>query len=504
MSWTRSKLKAIGKKNGFTGNTGEEFAAWAAEKGFEFEGLHTTEEVAAAFNKTVTITWDEADDVLVNPPEQVAEGDLEDDEVKMEDGEDEEQMKQFRKWQKSQQVQRQKSGGNPAARSDLNMPGSTRIGDRRGAKMLKYDRAIKSNQKLSKTGHIPVFGDAERMEAFNAAVRLSVCGDRHHYSQKSFDERIVGKTHIVGQNGLGGALVFGEYFPELIENFSEYGAARAAAGVEPMQEGVKTVSKLHTDITVGDIGEAEAMTATTALFGNVTLTAKKSYALAKFSMEILNDSAFDIEDKIGSSMMRSLRGYEDDCYFNSANNRQGLSSKIGGNSTLDADLSARTTANWGGYTEADIQNVLGLLPAWASEDPNFGIACSWQFYMTVLRRFALSAGGNTGSMVLSGVSGPGLTSRWEWDGIPIYINNKAPKTYSDGQIDAYVGAFSHATKLGVVTGSEQLATTDQRYFDEDVFAVKMTQRWGINCHDVNNEALATSADTGSGIIALKA
>ncbi len=511
MKWNKKELIKVARKEGYTEKfkSAADFIAWADENGIDFAGLDTSADITKAFNKTVTVDTDAGEEVIVNGETvsggaEVAEADVEAEEVKMEGEDDDEEMKAFKAYrahQKSTQRMLQNGAPNPAAD---NVPSSgKRFGDRRSAKMINYDRHVKSGKPLAKTGLAPVFGDAERMEAFNASIRLFAMGG-HDYLTKRQDENIATKNHLVGQNSTGGALVFGEYFPEVIENFSGYGAARAAATVTNMREGRWVGGKLHADITVGDVGEGEEMTSSTVLTGNVELNAAKSYALAKLSMELLNDAAVDMEDLVVSSMMRALRAYEDDSYFNGANNREGLASKIGANSTIDANLAGRSTANWGGYEIADIQNLLASVPAWALEDPNFGIACSWQFYMSVLRRFALSAGGNTGAMLLSGVAGPGLSSRWDWDGIPIYINNKAPKSYNADQIDAYAGAFSYATKFGAVTGSEQVAITDQRWFDEDKFGIRLTHRWAINCHDVNNEALSASTDAGSGVVALKA
>lgn len=519
MKWNEKSLrragnqvaKAVGERD-FEGKSADEFVTWLKglcdDTPITYNGLIDNSEFDAdAIRKAwkaVIITPNAGEEIIVNDESVETESMDEDEEVKM-TGEEDEVTKAYKNLRKAVEKNGGAAKNFPGLQGIVNGGGSTKgigfkFGDRRSAVLKSYDRAVKDGKRLGRTGEVPVFEDGERMEAFNALARFGAMGN-HDYPQKSMDEKIITKTGLVGQNSTGGALVFGEYFPELIENFSESGAARAAAGIEPMREGVKVVSKLGADVEVGDVGEGDAMTANDFLVGNVELVAKKSYALCKVSMELLNDSAFSVTDIIGRSMMRSLRAYEDDCYFNSANNRQGLSSKIGANSTLDANLAARTTANWGGYEIDDIQNLLGTLPDWAKDDPKFGIACSWQFYMRVLRRFMASAGGNTGAMLAGGVAGPGNTSTWDWDGIPIYINNKAPKTYNADQIDLYAGAFSWSTKFGVVTGSESIATTDQRWFDEDLFGIKMTQRWAINPHDVSNRTLANG---GSGIVALKA
>lgn len=489
--WTKHAMLRVARKHGFEGKTANELNAFLDDHGIAFDGLDTPEAVAQVFNKTVTITADAGEEIIVNEPETM-EGDEDVIEEKMED-DPEEKGDEYAKSISSKRARLQNGAPNHAADA---MPTRKRWGDARSAKMLSYDRAVKSGEISSVTHHRRVFGDAERMEAMNAAVRMHVMG-RYGYKQMRADEKILStKDMSVGVNQTGGAFVFGQYIPEVIENFANYGAARAAAGVTPMSEGTLTMPKIAEDVTVGDIGEGDAMSSSDLLVGDVTLTAKKSYALVKVSNELFNDEAVNLEDKLMSSMMRGIRKYEDNCYFNSANNRQGLSSLVGANSTFDSDSSG-----WENITAADIQNFLGLCADFAAEDPNFGIAGSWQFYMKVLRNIGLSAGGTNISDILASQSRDYLNSRWSWDGLPYYINNTAPKTYTDGEIAAYGGAFSYATKIGVVTGSEEIATTDQRWFDEDKVGFRLTQRWAISCHDVNNEAPGDEA--GSGVVALQ-
>lgn len=508
MKWNRKSLLNAGKQvakavdaRDFEGKSADEFVTYleglckdaqVTVNGLIEDSEFDADAIRKAWNaKTVRIVADAGEEVIVEDGIEAVDG--EDEEVKAADEDEDEVTKAYKAFRKVAQKNGAKDFPGLQGLAGASAKGTGfRFGDRRSAVLKAYDRAIKDGTALSKTGKTPLFGDAERMEAFNAATRF-IASKGRDYPQKSADERIATKTGLVSQNSTGGSLVFGEFFPELIENFNEHGAARAAIGITPMAEGVRTVSKMDSDITVYDVGEADSITASDPAFSNVSLVAKKTAALGKISAELQNDAAFQMSDVYARSMLRKMREFEDDSVFNSANNRDGVSNLVGANTTFDAALSS----DWSDYTITDLQDWLGKLPAWAREDPKFGIACSWQFYMRVLRRFALSAGGNTGQMVLGGVSGAANGNVWQWDGIPVYISQKLPTSYSANQLVAYAGAWSYATKFGVVTGSETVASSDQRYFDEDSFAIRMTQRWAINLHDVNNTAF------GSGIVALK-
>ena len=508
--WTKNRLLAAMPKiakdlniREFEGKTAEAFLAWtkSSDSIMDFPGLDTDAEIITAF-KTVTITADAGEDVVVVGEEEVAD-DL-GTESKAEDGEDEDEEDKAaaKAWLADQKVTRAKErktlrelqgGGIKGIRAAgmSTLPGQKgRIGDRLSHSKKAYDKAVETGAKLASgrtAGKTPIFYNADRCEWFGAWARLDSQGTKW-YSQKDSDEHIMAtKTGLAGVNTTGGALIFGEQLPELIDNHEEGGVAREMIGVTSMREGQQTVSKLGSDITVTDIGEAETIASSDPIFGNVDLIAGKTGVMAKESSELLNDSAFNVGDIIARSIMRATGIFEDSSVFLGSNNRQGVSDLVGSNSTLDAALSA----NWSEFTIQDIQDWLALIPSWAMKDPNFGIVCSLPFYMRVLRRFALSAGGTTGDSMLGGINGG-----FQWDGIKVGISQVMPLTYTGNALVAYAGAWGNSSKFGVVTGSERLDSSDQRFFDEDLIAFRRLQRWTFNGHDINDT-------TNSGIVALK-
>ncbi len=478
----RKTLIRLGRENGWTGNDLESFKAWAIDEGIETMKVGgetvTLDGLSDVWAKTVTvsISADAGEDVVVEDaaPAQAEMADEEEEKMEDEDEMGEKSIKSAH----TRSVERQwKRASRPAAK---------RFSATDAAKKA-YDRAVNVGSRIGKTGQRPLFLDADRSEYFGAKTRLVAMAGRD-YAQRGADEAIVAKTGLAGNNATGGALVYYEELPELIENLEQNGAARRAIGVTNMRDGEQTVAKISGDVTMYDVGEGDAITASDPTFGNVKLVASKTAALVRQSSELLNDSAFNIGDILARSINRAVGTWEDESVFLGQHNRPGVSDLVGSNTTFDAALST----SWGDFTISDIQDTLALLPAWAFDDPNFGIVCSLPFYHSVLRRFALSAGGNTGNDVLGGF-GENLS----WDGMPVYISQVMPKTYAGDALVMYAGAWSRSAKFGVVSGSEQMASSDQRYFDQDQVAFRYTQRWAYTLHDINDTANA------SGVVALQ-
>lgn len=484
----RKTLIRLGRENGWKGGDLESFKSWMVDEAIETVKVGgetvTLDQIDKVWSKTVTVSVsaDAGEEVVVEDASAMTEEMDEELEEKMGDDEDEAAEKSAARAARAKRtgdgVRKWRNASTPSNKS-----GFTSTAD---AAKKSYDRAIKEGTRLSRTGARPLFLDADRSEYFGAKARLVSMSGRD-YPQRDNDEKIVAKTGLTSLNSTGGALVFYEELPELIENLEQNGAARRAIGVTNMRDGEQTVSKISGDVTMYDIGEGDAITASDPTYGNVKLVAAKTAALVRQSSELLNDSAFNIGDVLARSINRAVGTWEDESVFLGSHNRQGVNDLVGANTSFDAEL----TAAWSEFTISDIQDTLAKLPAWAFDDPNFGIVCSLPFYHSVLRRFALSAGGNTGNDVLGGF-GESLS----WDGIPVYISQVMPKVYAGNANVMFAGAWSRSAKFGVVSGSEQMASSDQRYFDQDQVAFRYTQRWAHTLHDINNTANA------SGVVAL--
>jgi HK97 family phage major capsid protein len=478
-----SALIKQARKSGFEGKTFSEFKSWAEDEmigDFTFPGgkSYSIDDVEKAWSKkTVVISYDPAaDDVVIDEMDGEAEMGEEEAEAKMED-EDEAEAKSL----KSEIRSNRRTVGK--ARTINGRVGKS-VG-RNDYKMLAYDTAVKNGGKWG--GQPVVLSSADQVELFGAYCRLSAMGEKS-YGQKSVDEKIVGKAGSTLVNSTGAALVFGEYFPELIENINENGAARQAIGVTSMREGQRTVSRIANDVTVYKVNENAEITASDPTFNNVVLTAEKIAALTREPNELLNDSAFDVGAVLSRSVPRAVGTYEDEAVLLGQNGYQGITGKIDADTTFDAALSS----SWSEFTVSDIQDTLAQLPGWAYGDPNFGIVCSSAFYQSVLRRFSLSSGGVTGVELASGGA-----PRYMYDGYPVYISEVMPKTYAGDAVVMLAGAWSYSAKLGIVNGSEQMASSPDRYFEYDQVGFRYTQRWAFSLHDVNGTA------NESGIVGLQ-
>lgn len=478
------------RKQGFTGKSLEDFRDWAAEPEqniteFNVNGKsYTMDDIAGAWTtKAVVISYDPAeDDVIIEEAggEEVAEMDEDEAEGKSED-EDEVEAKSLTK-----EIRKSRGNSNMTKRV-RGMSGSAgKAVTRDDISKKMYDRAIKDGSDYN--GKRPAFHSAERAELVGAILRKSIWGGRG-YGAEHADDKIIETKASSQVNSTGAALIFGEDVPELIENLNSHGAARRAAGVTSMREGTRRVARISDDLTVTDLGAGDALTETDATLNTVQLVADKAGCYVHVDNELQNDSAFAVGDIMLRSFTRAIGKWEDQSYFLGQHNRTGISSQIGSNTSFDSN-----SGGWGSITISDVKTATGLLPEWALEDPTWGYACSLSFYHSVLMKFALDAGGNTGREVLDGFNSGVPT----FEGRPVHITSVMPQAYADGQEALYVGSFARSTKFGIVNGSERFDSSEHVRFLNDQTTLRFVERFAMSMHDVNDTA------NKSGVVALLA
>jgi HK97 family phage major capsid protein len=322
-----------------------------------------------------------------------------------------------------------------------------------------------------------VFSDADEAEYFGAGMRLASAGHKA-YSQRARDLEIIGqKAGSTLDNTYAGVLVVHETAPQIIDLLHTFGATRQLVPVTPMRDGEMRVNRKTANMAFGFEGESEEIPETNPTLDQVRLVANKLAGIGRVSNELLDDSAFDIADLVATSSAAGLSKAEDDAYFFGTGlaNFTGLAGKIDTPSTYDAALAS----NWGDVTVDQIEEWIGLVPIEAWRSGTVKIACSHRFFRTVLNRFAVGAGGNTGEQILGGF-GPAT----QYGGIPVVLTEVLPSTYVADQKAAYIGSFERGTKMGVVTGSEQIDASDQAYWKFDQYAWRVKERIAFNIHDV--------------------
>ena len=470
------------RKSGWDGTSVSDFKSWCADQLVdEFDdgngNTFTLKDVEDAWrHKTVTITADAGEEVVVEESPEDAETEAMDDDEDAKAGDDDEdgpipaksasRNKSADSRAKFTAVKRADTAGGPAVHTGKNV------------RLKRMYNAAAQNGGLYR-GKRPAFGDAETLERFNAGVRIvATRGGVFGYKQFPNDMAIWGKTAgSIGTSAWAGTLLVEDVAPELIDLLDTFGAARQLAGVTDMTRDIFQIKRKTGDMTFAYVNENTAIGETNPSFDEVTLTAKKVAGIARLSNELLNDSAFDLGDEIAQSTQSGANKFEDEDYFNGTfTTGEGLLGNVDADSTFDAALST----GWEDYTINKIQQWLAKIPNEARKSGTVQIACSQAFFQSVLNRFALSAGGTAGRDVLQGAGGGAVS----FDGIPVVITEVLPSSYNADQISAYAGSFKRGTKLGIVRGSGEISASSDRYWDQDQFAWRYTERLALKYHDV--------------------
>lgn len=511
MGWNQKKLrsaagqiaKAVGKYP-FEGKTADEFVKWLGEacemRPVTYQGLIEDSEFDADSIrkawKAVEITPTNGEEIILNePPEMTEEADPEDEEVKELDEDEDENKAKSKKYKQLQKLTRELGIKEPTFMKSIHEASTkgapaVHVSAER-ARRKAFDNAAKNGTLYR--GKRVVFGSADEAEYFGAAARLMISKGGHGvpYSRDQYrnDCSIIGTkaTGVTTDNAWAGTLIVSETAPQIIDLLHTYGAARQFCPITSMPDGSYDTKRKTSNMTFAYVSEGSAPSETNPAYDNVHLDAKKAAGIARVSMEMLNDSAFELGNEVAQSSAAGMALFEDQEYFlGSHGTHGGLAGNVDSNSTYDAALSS----GWEDYTIPKLQAWVAKVPAEAWMKGTVKIACSTAFYQAVLRRFALSAGGNVGGALLDGVGGG-----YGWDGIPVVLSEVLPSTYSADQLVAYIGDGGRGSKFGVVSGSEALKYTDQRYWDTDEVAWMASERIDFNFHDVGGST--------SEVIALK-
>jgi HK97 family phage major capsid protein len=340
----------------------------------------------------------------------------------------------------------------------------------------------------------PVYSDADLAEYAGAWLRYTAFKgfDTDVYGQKANDLAII-KTMVGSNNALGGNLVPRDFAPFLIENVNKYGAARKLVGVTPMARDVLPIPSIDSDVDVNWVGEATAgnTNASAPTFGQAQLVAKKILGTKRVSSEIFNDSAIAVADLLSRSFSRALAKKEDQAYFlgdgtSTYGGFSGLSSAIG-----TAGFVNGTGNSWSALVRADINKALGTVSSRFADRSQWAMACSPNFYWTVLHPMIQAAGGATMAEAQKGLESIGRgNADFIWDGVPGYFVSVMPTATATSSKVLYVGNFAAATKLGEVRGSMGIESSNQRYFDTDEVVFRAVNRVAITCHDVGDSSNA--------------
>lgn len=295
------------------------------------------------------------------------------------------------------------------------------------------------------------------------------------------------KAQSENVNENGGFLVPPELDSDLIQLKELFGVVRQLFKRVPMKGDTKMIPRRTGGVTAYHAADGDGIAASQKQWDMVTLTAQKIAALVLYSNELSEDAIIDIADDLSQEIAWAFSLTEDQDGFNGdGTSKYGGALGIipalikmwgvGGGAGLIQASGAGYANSWGSITLSDLNRVKGALPRYAAVMEPVWVM-SAEFYSTVIEKLLVAAGGNAVSSIQMG--GDDLT----FLGRKIVFAQVMPMTPAKQQVPLLYGAFNLAAMFGD-RRSTTIAMSDQFAFANDQLAIRGTERYAINVHDI--------------------
>ena len=292
-------------------------------------------------------------------------------------------------------------------------------------------------------------------------------------------------------NSTGGFLVPEQMEQDLVTLREQFGVARKHCRIVPMTSDLVRIPRRASNLTAYFIGEGGTGTASNEVFDSLTLSAKKSMVLTKFSSELSEDAVIDFAQDLASEMAYSQTKLEDDCLFNGDGTNGSYGGIVGiinaiGTGTGGGTVTATSTA-YGAITVASIAKLFAQLPQYA-DNANTKIFCNKSVWANTFQRLAYASGGNNANDLLTG------SGQLQYAGYPVVITQAiTATTFASGVPFAWFGDMSQAAYFGdrritQVDFSNSALTS----FETDMLCYRATTRWDINVANVGTATTSGS------------
>lgn len=292
-------------------------------------------------------------------------------------------------------------------------------------------------------------------------------------------------------NDRGGIFVPNEMSTAIIRLVEQYGVARRYARVDNMASNTKTIPVRVSGMTAYAVAETKTEnegsntgTKSQPEYTNIELVARKWKAWLKMSDEVNEDSLVTLADEVAVEAALAFAYSEDNCMFNgdatstyhgingilNAVNTGSVHTALSGNtafSTLDLD---------------DFRTMKGKLPRYPNMQPAWFI--SPEGYADSMERLLLAANGTLPSDIANG-------GQLSFLGLPVVLTNVLNSTLTT-QVSTKLVVLGDL-RMGTIMGVRKnftMSMTDQRYWDEDQFAIKAIERFDINVHSKGTSSTA--------------
>lgn len=293
--------------------------------------------------------------------------------------------------------------------------------------------------------------------------------------------------HSEGVNSVGGVLVPPEFENDLIDLREKYGVFRQYAHNTTMRSDTKNQPRRTQGLTAYFVGEGQTITDSTKGWDQVGLTAKKLAVLAFYSSELDEDSIIELGNDFAKEIAYAFAKKEDQCGFlgdgtSTYGRITGVAKKLLAVDNTIANIKGLVVASGNAFSEftlADFNNVVGALPEYADDSADVAWYCHRTFYFDVMVKLMMAAGGVTAAEIAMG------RREKEFMGYPVRITQTMPKTDANSQISCLFGNLDLAALYGDRRQTTIALSTDLK-FAEDQIAIRGTERFDINVHDVGD------------------
>ena len=292
-------------------------------------------------------------------------------------------------------------------------------------------------------------------------------------------------------NESGGVFVPHEFENVLIDLRLEYGVFRRNANVVPMSSESKSRPRRRGGLKaypIGAVGAARRLKESKMNWDQVYLLAKKWGVLAKFEEELGEDAVISMADTLATEIAYAFTQVEDECGFYGDGTSEyhgitGVITKLKALSATIANIAGLQVASgneWGEVTLAYILGVVGRLPSFARNSGQVKWYCTAEFWATVLCKIALTAGGATTESIQG-------ETRPMFLGKPVEFVEAMPHVQENSSVPLLYGNLAQAAMFGDRRGvTIKMTDSNDTDFENDLMAIKGTERFDINVHDVGN------------------
>lgn len=342
---------------------------------------------------------------------------------------------------------------------------------------------------------------------------IAVLGDpRKSFVQKCVkfcnDNGVEMKAHSEAINSGGGYLVPPEFGNDMIILREQFGVFRANAKIVPMASDTRSDPRRTGGLTAYFIGENTQITESQKGWDRVNLTAKKLAVLTKMSSELNEDSVVNLGDDLAGEISYAFANKEDLCGFlgdgtSTYGGIVGLTNAFLNLSGTIANIAGVTVApnqtasnGYGAILLANFLAMQGNLPEYAAKMGNLKWYCHRNFYYNTMLSLALAAGGVTEAEILAaGAVEPRFL------GYPVEFAQVMPKVFATSQIPCFFGNMPMTASLGD-RRQVTIALSEHLNFDSDELAMRGTERFDINVHDVGNASATAGLRVTGPMVAL--